>query len=82
MTRETDFGFEQVLEDEKPGLVRDLFGRVAGKYDLMNDLMSFGLHRVFGSGSLSNNFPKRPQMKLLDVAGGTGDIALNFMAGT
>ena len=54
-----------------------LVGRVAGKYDLMNDLMSFGLHRFWKRQFIRN--PKHPQMKLLDVAGGTGDIALRFM---
>ena len=78
MNKKTDFGFKQVLEDEKPGLVRDLFGRVAGKYDLMNDLMSFGLHR-FWKRQFIQQIPKRPKMKLLDVAGGTGDIAIRFM---
>jgi len=76
--RKTDFGFQEVFEEEKPGLVRDLFSRVADRYDLMNDLMSFGLHRLWKQHFLGL-IPKRPQMKLLDVAGGTGDIALKFL---
>lgn len=78
MDKKTDFGFKRVSEGEKPGLIRDLFGRVAGKYDLMNDLMSFGLHR-FWKHQFLQKLPTCPQMKLLDVAGGTGDIALRFM---
>lgn len=75
--RKTDFGFQDVFEKDKPGLVRDLFRRVASKYDRMNDLMSLGLHRVWKKDFVQR-IPKKPGMKLLDVAGGTGDIALRF----
>ena len=69
-----DFGFRRVGEDEKPGLVRDLFDRVAGRYDLMNDLMSGGVHRLWKREMVAWLAP-RPGMAVLDVAGGTGDIA-------
>ena len=69
-----DFGFRRVDEHEKPGLVRDLFDRVAGRYDLMNDLMSGGVHRLWKREMVAWLAP-RPGMAVLDVAGGTGDIA-------
>lgn len=69
-----DFGFRCVSEHEKPGLVRDLFDRVAGRYDLMNDLMSGGVHRLWKREMVAWLAP-RPGMAVLDVAGGTGDIA-------
>ena len=69
-----DFGFRRVGEDEKPELVRDLFDRVAGRYDLMNDLMSGGVHRLWKRKMVAWLAP-RPGMAVLDVAGGTGDIA-------
>src|SRR5262245_66690240 len=78
MTREeTHFGYRQVPLADKQALVDDVFHSVASRYDLMNDLMSGGLHRAW-KDVLANtvNPPKgnRP-FKLLDVAGGTGDIA-------
>jgi demethylmenaquinone methyltransferase/2-methoxy-6-polyprenyl-1,4-benzoquinol methylase len=76
--KKTDFGFQDVYDHDKPGLVRDLFGEVSSKYDLMNDLMSFGLHRLWKSHFI-HKIPASPHMKLLDVAGGTGDIALRFL---
>ncbi len=76
--KKTNFGFKEVFDDEKPSLIRDLFGRVADRYDLMNDLMSFGLHRLWKRHFLTL-IPKRPHMRLLDVAGGTGDIAFQFL---
>ena len=69
-----DFGFRRVGEHEKPGLVRDLFDRVAGRYDLMNDLMSGGIHRLWKREMVAWLAP-RPGMAVLDVAGGTGDVA-------
>ena len=69
-----DFGFRRVGEDEKPGLVRHLFDRVAGRYDLMNDLMSGGVHRLWKREMVAWLAP-HPGMAVLDVAGGTGDIA-------
>ena len=71
----TDFGFRRVAEIEKAPLVRALFESVAPRYDLMNDLMSAGIHRWWKSEMLAALKP-RPGQRLLDVAGGTGDIVL------
>lgn len=71
------FGFREVRAAEKHGLVQTLFGGVAGNYDLMNDLMSGGVHRLWKSAMLDWLAP-RPGMRLIDVAGGTGDIAFRF----
>jgi demethylmenaquinone methyltransferase/2-methoxy-6-polyprenyl-1,4-benzoquinol methylase len=72
----THFGFRTVKTTEKQGLVRDVFDSVADKYDLMNDLMSGGLHRVWKARMVDalHIGPTR-QIRLVDVAGGTGDIA-------
>jgi demethylmenaquinone methyltransferase/2-methoxy-6-polyprenyl-1,4-benzoquinol methylase len=75
------FGFQRVETSEKPHLVRDVFERVAGRYDLMNDLMSGGIHRLW-KGALIDWLAPRPGQFLLDVAGGTGDIAQRFLART
>lgn len=75
--RTTHFGYRWVDEDEKAPLVRDVFSSVARRYDLMNDLMSIGIHRLWKSAMLDWLQP-RPAMRLLDVGGGTGDIALKF----
>jgi demethylmenaquinone methyltransferase/2-methoxy-6-polyprenyl-1,4-benzoquinol methylase len=75
---EVDFGFRRVAREEKQGLVRGVFERVAGRYDLMNDLMSMGLHRLWKAEMITALKP-RPGMRLLDVAGGTGDIAFRFL---
>jgi len=75
----THFGFRDVGFDEKAGLVRDVFDSVAGRYDLMNDLMSGGVHRLW-KASLIDQLRPRSDMHLLDIAGGTGDIALRFRA--
>ena len=69
------FGFRRVNPADKAGLVRGVFDSVAGNYDLMNDLMSGGLHRLWKDQLVSQMNPK-PGQNLLDVAGGTGDIAL------
>jgi demethylmenaquinone methyltransferase/2-methoxy-6-polyprenyl-1,4-benzoquinol methylase len=74
----TWFGFRRVGTDEKPALVRGLFERVAGRYDLMNDLMSGGIHRLWKAAMIDWLAP-RPDQLLLDVAGGTGDIAMRFL---
>jgi demethylmenaquinone methyltransferase/2-methoxy-6-polyprenyl-1,4-benzoquinol methylase len=74
----TDFGFRQVPENEKAPLVRALFESVAPRYDLMNDLMSAGIHRWWKSEMLGWLKPRRGE-RLLDVAGGTGDIALRAL---
>lgn len=77
-TRTTHFGFQDVPEGEKAGMVHGVFTRVAGSYDLMNDLMSGGIHR-FWKNAMMDWLAPRPGQKLLDVAGGTGDIAFRFL---
>jgi len=72
------FGFREVPAGEKAGLVRGVFDSVAGRYDLMNDLMSAGVHRLWKSAFLTRAHPQ-PGQRLVDVAGGTGDIALGFL---
>jgi demethylmenaquinone methyltransferase / 2-methoxy-6-polyprenyl-1,4-benzoquinol methylase len=71
---EADFGFRRVPEGEKAPLVRAVFDSVASRYDLMNDLMSGGIHRLWKAEMIAWLKP-RPGQLLLDVAGGTGDIA-------
>ncbi len=72
-----DFGYEQVAAEEKAGRVRGVFDSVAGKYDLMNDLMSGGMHRLWKRFTLGQT-GLRPGQRALDVAGGTGDLALGM----
>ena len=74
----THFGFEDVPEDEKAGRVRGVFGSVASKYDVMNDAMSLGIHRLWKDAMMDWLAP-RPGQRLLDVAGGTGDISFRFL---
>src|SRR3984957_7988353 len=74
----TDFGFEKVPWAEKAERVRSLFASVAGKYDVMNDLMSFGVHRLWKQFTLSLTGLRAGQCAL-DVAGGTGDLALGLL---
>ena len=74
----THFGFQTVPTDEKVSRVRNVFDRVASRYDLMNDLMSFGLHRIWKEALMAQLKP-RPGMHLLDLAGGTGDIAMRCL---
>ena len=74
----THFGFETVPEGEKAGRVRGVFGSVASKYDIMNDVMSVGIHRVWKDAMMDWLAP-RPGQRLLDVAGGTGDISFRFL---
>jgi demethylmenaquinone methyltransferase / 2-methoxy-6-polyprenyl-1,4-benzoquinol methylase len=76
--RETDFGFRRVAEAEHAALVRGVFDSVAGRYDLMNDLMSGGLHRLWKQALIDWLAP-RDGMLLADVAGGTGDIAMRAL---
>jgi demethylmenaquinone methyltransferase/2-methoxy-6-polyprenyl-1,4-benzoquinol methylase len=73
----THFGFRSVAVGEKAKLVREVFDSVAGRYDLMNDLMSAGIHRLWKAAFLDWLRP-RADMTLLDVGGGTGDIAFGF----
>jgi len=70
----THFGYREVAVQEKAGLVREVFSSVAGKYDLMNDLMSFGIHRLWKRDFVANS-GIRPGQCVLDLAGGTGDIS-------
>jgi demethylmenaquinone methyltransferase/2-methoxy-6-polyprenyl-1,4-benzoquinol methylase len=71
------FGFRDVPEAEKEGLVREVFSSVAARYDLMNDLMSVGVHRIWKDAMVEWLNPQ-PGWKVLDVAGGTGDIAFRI----
>ena len=73
------FGYRDVDPSEKAGLVRGVFDRVAGRYDLMNDLMSGGVHRVWKDMAVARLNP-RPGETIIDVAGGTGDIARRIAA--
>ncbi|KAI9283319.1 UbiE/COQ5 methyltransferase [Sporodiniella umbellata] len=74
----THFGFTDVAEEDKESLVHKVFANVAGKYDVMNDAMSLGIHRIWKDEFIRSMAPG-PGTKLLDVAGGTGDIALRFL---
>ena len=77
---ETSYGFRSVASGEKQGLVNQVFHSVAKRYDMMNDLMSAGMHRLWKDGMVAwLNPPPRPGWKLLDVAGGTGDIAFRVV---
>ncbi|MCV6546412.1 MAG: bifunctional demethylmenaquinone methyltransferase/2-methoxy-6-polyprenyl-1,4-benzoquinol methylase UbiE [Cohaesibacter sp.] len=78
----TSFGFEDVREGDKQPLVNDVFHKVAERYDLMNDLMSAGMHRLWKDAFVAwLNPPQRASQtfKLLDVAGGTGDISFRVV---
>ncbi len=72
------FGFEDVPRHEKARLVRGVFDRSARRYDLMNDLMSLGVHRIWKDMTISRANPQPGEM-LIDVAGGTGDLARAFL---
>ncbi|MGO4329658.1 bifunctional demethylmenaquinone methyltransferase/2-methoxy-6-polyprenyl-1,4-benzoquinol methylase UbiE [Cupriavidus sp. 2TAF22] len=74
---ETHFGFEKVNEDEKAGKVAGVFHSVASKYDVMNDLMSGGMHRLWKMFTIAQA-GVRPGFKVLDIAGGTGDLSKTF----
>lgn len=73
----TDFGFEKVAERDKARRVGGVFDSVAARYDLMNDLMSAGLHRMWKAFAV-RHADVRPGMRVLDIAGGTGDLAVRF----
>lgn len=73
----TDFGFRTVARDEKQAMVADVFHSVAAKYDVMNDLMSFGIHRIWKRFTIDCSGVRRGQ-RVLDLAGGTGDLAAKF----
>jgi demethylmenaquinone methyltransferase / 2-methoxy-6-polyprenyl-1,4-benzoquinol methylase len=74
----THFGFQTVPEGDKAGMVHGVFTRVASKYDIMNDLMSGGVHRLWKDAMMDWLAPRAGQ-RLLDVAGGTGDVAFRFL---
>jgi demethylmenaquinone methyltransferase/2-methoxy-6-polyprenyl-1,4-benzoquinol methylase len=74
---ETHFGFSKVAEQEKATHVRGVFDSVATRYDVMNDVMSGGMHRLWKAFT-SREAAVRPGMRVLDIAGGTGDLALKF----
>ncbi|TGD41934.1 bifunctional demethylmenaquinone methyltransferase/2-methoxy-6-polyprenyl-1,4-benzoquinol methylase UbiE [Pseudotabrizicola sediminis] len=74
----THFGYQTVAEGDKAGMVHGVFTRVASKYDIMNDLMSGGVHRLWKDAMMDWLAP-RPGQRLLDVAGGTGDVAFRFL---
>jgi demethylmenaquinone methyltransferase / 2-methoxy-6-polyprenyl-1,4-benzoquinol methylase len=74
----THFGYQTVPEGDKAGMVHGVFTRVASKYDIMNDLMSVGVHRLWKDAMMDWLAP-RPGQRLLDVAGGTGDVAFRFL---
>lgn len=75
----THFGFRDVPEDAKAGMVHGVFTNVASKYDIMNDVMSVGVHRLWKDAMMDWLAPQNGQ-RLLDVAGGTGDIAFRFLS--
>lgn len=77
-TQETaDFGFRTVAKEEKQSMVAEVFHSVAAKYDVMNDLMSFGIHRIWKRFTIDCSGVRRGQ-RVLDLAGGTGDLAAKF----
>jgi demethylmenaquinone methyltransferase / 2-methoxy-6-polyprenyl-1,4-benzoquinol methylase len=81
MTESAQFGSKRVPLAAKQGLVNDVFHSVARRYDLMNDLMSFGLHRAWKDALVTAlNPPKAAPFSVLDIAGGTGDVALRMIA--
>lgn len=77
---ETSYGFRQVNEGEKQTLVNDVFHKVAKRYDIMNDVMSMGMHRVWKDSMIAALNPRKSgDYRVLDVAGGTGDIAFRIV---
>ena len=73
----THFGFKQVDADKKESLVAEVFSSVAGKYDIMNDVMSFGIHRIWKKIAMAHTGLKKG-MHALDIAGGTGDLTIQM----
>ncbi|AVO37720.1 bifunctional demethylmenaquinone methyltransferase/2-methoxy-6-polyprenyl-1,4-benzoquinol methylase UbiE [Pukyongiella litopenaei] len=74
-----DFGFQTVARADKARMVQGVFNSVASKYDIMNDVMSMGIHRLWKDAMMDWLAP-RPGQRLLDVAGGTGDVSFRFLA--
>jgi len=83
MDTATTFGFREVREEDRQGLVNGVFASVAERYDLMNDLMSGGLHRLWKDDLVAMIDAPRDDkpFRLIDVAGGTGDVAMRFVKG-
>ena len=77
MEKTTHFGFQQVDVNQKQGLVKGVFDSVASKYDLMNDVMSLGTHRLWKNYTIASSNVSKGD-KVLDIAGGTGDLAIKF----
>lgn len=77
----THFGFQDIPEEEKAGRVHGVFTSVASRYDVMNDVMSMGVHRVWKDAMLDWLAPRK-NTRLLDVAGGTGDISFRYLGRT
>lgn len=77
MPKKTHFGYKQVDAEHKEGLVAGVFNSVADKYDVMNDVMSFGIHRIWKKITLAQTGLKKGQ-RALDVAGGTGDLTIQM----
>ena len=77
MEKTTHFGYQQVDVDQKQGLVKGVFDSVASKYDLMNDVMSLGTHRLWKNYTIASSNVSKGD-KVLDIAGGTGDLAIKF----
>ncbi|MGZ9899581.1 bifunctional demethylmenaquinone methyltransferase/2-methoxy-6-polyprenyl-1,4-benzoquinol methylase UbiE [Shewanella gaetbuli] len=75
--KNTHFGYKTVEAEKKADLVADVFHSVAAKYDIMNDVMSFGIHRLWKRHTIEVA-AARPGMKVLDLAGGTGDLTAKF----
>ena len=79
-SRTTHFGFQTVPEEAKESLVKNVFNSVASSYDVMNDAMSLGVHRLWKDDYVSSLRPGRKgPMRCIDLAGGTGDIALRIL---
>ncbi len=79
MNKFTDFGFKKVKIGDKANLVKDVFDNVASKYDLMNDFMSAGLHRLWKDKMIEEiNLKNNEKYNFIDVAGGTGDISFRI----
>jgi len=74
VAKDTDFGYQRVAQEEKSARVREVFDKVADRYDLMNDLMSLGLHRAWKAFAVSVARPRAGE-RVLDVAAGSGDLA-------
>ena len=77
MVKTTHFGYKEVGVDDKQGLVREVFDSVATNYDLMNDVLSMGAHRLWKRYTIASSNVKEGD-RILDIAGGTGDLALKF----